>query len=441
MLASSMRNIAVFIALFHASIVVATMPPCQICGSPNLSPPAPEPASPKVAPIPPADSPESHKEPKDGVFDVTEYGAVADGGTESSSAFSAAWTAACDHPGNSTFYIPGGRFLVGPISFPGPCYNNRSPNVELKGTLLAPASLSSFQFSNWISFKNLQGLTVTGGAEAAKLDGQGAAEAWKQSSCEKSERCKKLITSIDLINVSYATIRSISLLNSKGFHLGLHGCNNINIYNVSITAPWDSPNTDGIHVSRSSNINISSSTIGVGDDCVSMGPGSNNISISNIQCGPGHGISIGSLGKYKNEKDVVGISVRNCTIKGTENGIRVKTWPGAPASNASNMTFEDIFMINVSNPIIIDQEYCPSNSCNTSEPSLVKLTDILIRNINGTYNTKSAVTLLCSSEVPCQNVQLVNISLKDAVPDSRPRQGRLSMKGFLHGLQVINSRF
>ncbi|XWS53576.1 hypothetical protein CRYUN_Cryun10bG0013200 [Craigia yunnanensis] len=435
MMTSSMRNIAVFIALFHVSIVVATVPPCQTCGSPNLSPPAPEAAPPELAPIPPADSPETNKAPNDGVFDVTEHGAVADGGTESSSAFSAAWNAACDHPGNSTFYIPEGRFLVGPISFPGPCYNNRSPNIEIRGTILAPISLSAFQSSNWIAFKNLQGFTVTGGTETAKLDGQGAAEAWKQSSCEKSERCKKLITSIDFINVSYATISSISLSNSKGFHLGLHGSNNINIYNVNITAPRDSPNTDGIHVSHSSNINISSSRIGVGDDCVSIGPGSNNISIFNVQCGPGHGISVGSLGKYKNEKDVVGISVWNCTIKGTQNGIRVKTWPGAPASKASNLTFEDIFMINVSNPIVIDQEYCPSHSCKTSE-----LTDIFIRNISGTYNTKSVVTLLCSSEVPCENVQLVNVSLKHVVPNS-PGQGCLSMKGFIHGLQVINSSF
>ena len=233
-------------------------------------------------------------------------------------AFSAAWNASCDHPGSSTFYIPEGTFLVGPISFPGPCYNNRSPNIEIRGILLAPISLSAFQSSNWIAFRNLQGFTLTGEIKTAKLDGQGAAEAWKQSSCEKSERCKKLITvssitsllkfkivyaigngmtfpylimqSIDFINVSHATISSITLSNSKGFHLGLHGSSNINIYNVNIFAPQDSPNTDGIHVSHSSNINIFSSTIGVGDDCVSIGPGSNNISISNVQCGPGHGI-------------------------------------------------------------------------------------------------------------------------------------------------------
>ncbi|XVF62542.1 hypothetical protein PTKIN_Ptkin09bG0016300 [Pterospermum kingtungense] len=436
MMALSMRSIAVFIALFHARIVVATEPACQICGSPNLSPPSPE-----VAPIRPAESPETNKAPEDGVFDVTKHGAVPDGGTESSSAFSAAWNAACDHPNQSTFYIPEGTFLVGPISFLGPCNNNRSPNIEIRGTLLAPISLTTFQSSNWISFKNLQGFTLTGGSETAKIDGQGAAEAWKQPSCEESDKCEILITSIDFINVSHANISSITLSNSKGFHLGLHGSNHIDIYNISITAPQDSPNTDGIHVSHSSNINIFSSIIGVGDDCVSMGPGSNNISISNVHCGPGHGISVGSLGKYKNEEDVAGISVQNCTIKGTQNGIRVKTWPGAPASSASNMTFEDIFMINVSNPIIIDQEYCPSNSCKTNKPSLVKLTDIFIRTIKGTYNTKSAVTLLCSSEVPCENVHLVNISLNHVVPDTTPRQGRLSLNGFLNGLQVINSWF
>ncbi|KAK5794491.1 hypothetical protein PVK06_035722 [Gossypium arboreum] len=455
MMAFSLRNIVAFLALFHASIVVATLPSCQTCGSPEPSPPAPEPEAfppePEVpepypselAPYPePDQSPEPSEAPidDDGVFDVTNYGAVADGGTECSSAFSAAWHAACDYPWNSTIYIPEGTFLVGPISFRGPCYNDRSPNVEIRGTLFALSSLSSFKSSYWISFKNLQGLTLIGGPEYGKLDGQGAVEAWKEPSCEKSARCKKLITSIDFINVSHATISNITLSNSKGFHLGLHGSKNIKIYNVKIIAPEDSPNTDGIHVSNSSNISIFSSTIGVGDDCVSIGPGSKNVSVSNIRCGPGHGISVGSLGKYKNEKDVVGINVRNCTINGTENGIRMKTWPGDRPSNAYNMTFEDIVMVNVSNPIIIDQEYCPSHKCKSNEPSMVKLKDIFIKNINGTYSTKSAVIFLCSSEAPCENVQLVNINLNYLVPNS-PRQGRLNIKGFLNGLQVINSRF
>lgn len=58
-----------------------------------------------------------------------------------------------------------------------------------------------------------------------------------------------------------------------------------------------------------------------------------------------------------------GVAVRNCTINGTTNGLRIKTWPTSYASSASNMMFEDIVMINVSNPIIVDQQYCPHHAC------------------------------------------------------------------------------
>ncbi|CAH2038616.1 unnamed protein product, partial [Thlaspi arvense] len=123
-----------------------------------------------------------------------------------------------------------------------------------------------------------------------------------------------------------------------------------------------SSNTDVIHVHSSSNIRILNSTIGVGDDCVSISSGSIDVLVSGTRCGPGHGISIGSLGKYKNEEEVKGIIVQNCTIS----GIRIKTWPTSPPSQANNIIFEDIMMINVSTPFIIDQDYCPSNSCNTT---------------------------------------------------------------------------
>lgn len=74
--------------------------------------------------------------------------------------------------------------------------------------------------------------------------------------------------------------------------------------------------------------------------------------------------SVGSLGKYLNEGDVSGLVVRDCTMTGTMNGIRIKTCPNSPGrSAATNMTFENIVMRNVTNPIIIDQSYCPFTSC------------------------------------------------------------------------------
>ncbi|KAK2662999.1 hypothetical protein Ddye_001573 [Dipteronia dyeriana] len=41
-----------------------------------------------------------------------------------------------------------------------------------------------------------------------------------------------------------------------------------------------------------------------------IGDGSKKISITKVTCGPGHGISVGSLGKYNNEEPVVGVTVR-----------------------------------------------------------------------------------------------------------------------------------
>lgn len=67
--------------------------------------------------------------------------------------------------------------------------------------------------------------------------------------------------------------------------------------------------------------------------------------------------SIGSLGRNPDEKDVRNVAVSKCTFRNTQNGARIKTMHESPVLQASNISFTDITLENVFNPIIIDQNY------------------------------------------------------------------------------------
>lgn len=72
-------------------------------------------------------------------------------------------------------------------------------------------------------------------------------------------------------------------------------------------------------------------------------------------------ISIGSLGEDGSKQFVSGITVKGAKFSSTTNGVRIKTWQGGSGS-ASNIKFQNIQMKNVTNPIIIDQNYCDQES-------------------------------------------------------------------------------
>ncbi|KAK6941527.1 Kinesin motor domain, partial [Dillenia turbinata] len=316
-----------------------------------------------------------------------------------------AWKAACESKGAVKLVIPKGKYLIGPIQFAGPCKHVSS----LTGYLRAMASLSKYgSGSDWIEFGWVRGLTLTGGGI---LDGQGV-KAWPFNKCTTNSSCQLLPINLKFVAMNQTVIKDITSVNSKFFHIALVECRNFKGTEIKISAPASSPNTDGIHIERSSSVYISRSHVGTGDDCISIGQGNSDITITGITCGPGHGISVGSLGRYLNEKDVNGLVVRDCIMKETMNGIRIKTWADSPcSSSATNMTFENIVMYNVTNPIIIDQTYCPYTSCPSLEPSRVKLRDIFFKNIRGTSSSKVAVRLECSRGIPCRNIYLEDVHL------------------------------
>ncbi|KAM2564279.1 hypothetical protein TB2_012579 [Malus domestica] len=254
-------------------------------------------------------------------------------------------------------------------------------------------------------------ITVSGGES---FDGQGAF-AWSQNNCSKSKHCSGS-ANLRFDFVTNSTIKDVTSLNSKNFHVHVYGCNNVTFQHVHVTTPGDNKNIDGIHIGKSTGINITHTYIGTGDDCVSIGDGNNQIAVTNVTCGPGHGISIGSLGRYDNEESLAGIIVKNYTLTNTQNGVRVKTWPNSPvATAASDIHFEDIIMVNTrlpfNNPIVIDQLYCPYKKCDNLPPSEVKINDVIFKNIKGSSATALSLKIVCSSGSPCENVELADVVL------------------------------
>ncbi|KAG5402289.1 hypothetical protein IGI04_016896 [Brassica rapa subsp. trilocularis] len=373
--------------------------------------------------------------------------------TNGSKTFTSIWKSACARSGSSKIYVPNGTFyLGGAVVFEGPCINQIEFIID--GTLLAPSNPGDIKNKTWINFRYINNLLISG---AGTLDGQGK-ESWKLNDCSKNPSCPILamvsflnhfIHSYNLVyktfdysNMGFAfvnnsRINGITSLNSKMGHFDFFSVHQFNITGVTIKAPGDSPNTDGLKFGFCSNIHISDTHIGTGDDCIAILSGVTDMDISNVKCGPGHGISVGSLGKGKDDKDVNGLTVRDTVFNGTSDGIRIKTWESSISQIVvSHLVYENIQMINVGNPINIDQKYCPYPPCKKKGESHVQIQDLKLTNIYGTSKNKVAVKLKCSKSFPCKNVELVDINLENKGSKGPSTAVCENVHGSAHGKMV-----
>ncbi|KAG9150952.1 hypothetical protein Leryth_003069 [Lithospermum erythrorhizon] len=350
------------------------------------------------------------------IYDVTKYGAKGDGKTDDSQAFLRAWKAACVAETVPTILIrPKKTFLLKPLTFNGPCKTSRV-YVMVSGTLVAPGSKAEWKgypINSWITFLNVHGLHLLG---RGTIDGRGSA--WWPNACldnaPPGSRCKGP-TALIIRRCDGFRLQRLHHLNSGGSHMIVTASNDVRISDIRITAPGNSPNTDGIDISSCKGVQIRNSVIGTGDDCIAIGGGSTNIAITGVMCGPGHGISIGALG-HGGYDIVEEVHVKNCTLKDTTNGVRLKSWQGG-TGYARKISFSRIRLVAVANPIIIDQFYCPHRTDCQNSTSAVAFSEISYVGIIGTSTTDDVIDLSCSQANSCKNIVLDHVYLASITRD------------------------
>jgi len=195
-----------------------------------------------------------------------------------------------------------------------------------------------------------------------------------------------------------STVKGITLKNTpvQAFSIGGDGTTieSVTIDNSAGDKNNLGHNTDGFDVSAT-NIIIQNVTVHNQDDCLAINEG-NNIQFLNNRCYGGHGISIGSIGTGK---VVTGVTVSDCLIANSQNGVRIKTIAHATNGHVSNVKYTNIHLVNIKDDgIIIEQDY--ENGKPTGKPTAgIPISDVVLTNIHGnmTSDAKHSVYILCAA--------------------------------------------
>ena len=161
-------------------------------------------------------------------------------------------------------------------------------------------------------------------------------------------------------------IQGLSFCNTPCWTLHPFYSKKIGFYDIRVTNPKDSPNTDGMDPESCDDVKIIGVVFSVGDDCIAIKSGkmymgmkyktpSSNFIIRNCLMQNGHGgIVLGSemSGGIKN------LTVERCIFKNTDRGLRIKTRRGrGKYAVIDGVEFHDILMDGVLTPLVINMFY------------------------------------------------------------------------------------
>ncbi|PQE29919.1 Exopolygalacturonase X protein [Rutstroemia sp. NJR-2017a WRK4] len=308
-------------------------------------------------------------------------------------------------------------------------------DLDIQGEILFSTNTTYWQANSFrFIFQNVTSFFKLGGDDVMIYGGgtiNGNGQVWYDLYAKDIYTLRPVLIGID--GLTNSVLSNLVLRYSPEYYNFVANATNVVFDNINIAGGSSSSNvaknTDGWDTYRSSDIVIQNSVINNGDDCVSFKPNSTNILVQNLFCNGSHGISVGSLGQYVGEYDIVeNIYVYNTSLhNATQDGARIKVWPNTPSAlsgdlqggggdgRVNNITYDTMFIDNVDYAIEVDQCYGQSNlTLCLQYPSPLTITDIVFKNFTGKTSKKynpEIGTFACSSETVCNNIVATNINV------------------------------
>ncbi|KAI1187316.1 polygalacturonase [Nemania serpens] len=312
-----------------------------------------------------------------------------------------------------------------------------SVDVALSGSIAFKADIDywvdnafEYAFQTSRAFWKIGGkdVNIYGGGKGV-INGNG--QPWWDAFASNSSLLRPIALVLD--GLHGGSVTGIHMINPPNWFNLIANSSDILISDMVLTAKSSNSNSvknsDGWDTYRSDHVVIQNSMIDNTDDCVSFKPNSTNIVVQGLKCNGSHGISVGSLGQYIDQYDIVeNVTIYNNTMSNASDAARIKVWSGVHSDfqpilsggggsgYVKNITYEKYESINNDWAIEVNQCYGQSNKtlCELY-PSNMTISDIYFVDIWGTTSSKydpKVGTLVCSSPKQCYNFHARNVTIK-----------------------------
>ena len=382
---------------------------------------------------------------------LSDFGAVGDGITDNTEAFSKA-ISALNKAGGGHLVVPAGIFLTGPISFKDRMDLHLERNAMILFNPDKKMHLKSSKVVPGITASKRKDISITG---EGIIDGNG--EWWRgvkrgkvsdtewnafkrmggtvtpkgdlwypfnlksfENIADTPEAQEKMRTHmIRFTDCERILVKGVTIQNSPKFHLVPQRCKDVTIDDVTVRCPWNAQNGDGIDLMNTCNVLIVNSTVDVGDDgiCLKAGAGESgvkagpckNILIENNTVFHAHGGFVIGSEFSGGMEDIV---VRRNTFSGTDTGLRFKSAPER-GGKTEGLWISDIYMSDIQGEALVfetsyaDRPVGRADAVAAESDSFVpEFTDIHISNVvcrDALIGVKAAGTIEMIHDISLEN--------------------------------------